>query len=171
MDEAKRLQGEKVVELQEKEARKLELEVVKEQKEKEKEVAETPEKEALEFYKKVEEEEQKRKDEQEQESRDQEAASYFQALDLDSDGMVTLEELKSRPGLDTNKDSQVSDEEAKIFLSDQELFTLEIFMTVGFVLLKPHLDLDQDSEISTDIVSVIKEDRDLVKVRKWWPTV
>jgi len=142
VEEAKRLQEEKVTELTAKEARKVELDALKTLRENEKEVAEAPEKEALDYYRKLEEEEQRKKDEAEKAVKEAEAAEYFTMLDLDGDGQVGLTELQARPGLDTNKDGEVSEEEAKFFLSENESFDLETFISTGYVLLKPYLDLE-----------------------------
>ena len=81
VDEAKRLREEKVADLAVKEARRDELEAVKVEKEREKEAAEVPEKEALDFYRRVEEEERRKQEEQEKEAADAEAAEYFTGLD------------------------------------------------------------------------------------------
>ena len=143
VEEAKRIREEKVADLASKEAVLTQQESVKQLKEQEKEAAEVPEKEALEFYRKVEEEERRKKEESEAAARDAEAGDYFAILDSDADGVVTIDELRARSGLDTNKDGEVSEEEAKFFLSDQEHFTPETFKTTGFVLLKPYLDLEK----------------------------
>jgi len=152
VEEAKRIREEKVAELASKEAVLTQQQETKEVKEQEKEAAEGPEKEALEFYRKVEEEERRKKEESEAAARDAEAGEYFAILDTDADGLVTLEELKARSGLDTNKDGEVSEDEAKFFLSDQEHFTLDSFKTTGFVLLKPYLDLEmgQKNEVAEE---------------------
>ena len=63
VEEARTQLQEKKLRLQEKEARKSELEMVKEEKERLKEEAEAPEKEALDYYRKIEEEEKKRAEE------------------------------------------------------------------------------------------------------------
>ena len=152
VEEAKRIREEKVAELASKEAVLTQQQETKELKEQEKEAAEGPEKEALEFYRKVEEEERRKKEESEAAARDAEAGEYFAILDTDADGLVTLEELRARSGLDTNKDGEVSEDEAKFFLSDQEHFTLDSFKTTGFVLLKPYLDLEmgQKNEVAEE---------------------
>jgi len=142
VDEAKRIQEEKTAELAQKETKKAELDSFREVLQRDKDAAEAPEKEALDFYKKVEEEENRKREEAEKAAADASAAEYFAALDTDADGIITLIELQARSGLDTNKDGQVSEEEAKFFLSDHEHFDIESFKTTGFVLLKPYLDLE-----------------------------
>ena len=79
VDEAKRLREEKVADLAVKEARRDELEAVKVEKEREKEAAEVPEREALDFYRRVEEEERRKQEEQEKEAADAEAAGLLVA--------------------------------------------------------------------------------------------
>lgn len=147
VEEAKRLQEEKVAELADKETRKVELQALKEIKEQEKVVAEAPEKEALDFYRQLEEEEKVKKEAAEKAAEEVQATEYFVLLDINNDGVITMEELQTRPGLDTNKDGEVSEEEAKFFLSDNESFDLESFVTTGYVLLKPYLDLETANQV------------------------
>ena len=156
VQEARHQLEEKKLRLQEKEAKKLELEALKEEKEKLKEEAEAPEKEALDYYRKIEEEE-RRKEEEEKEARTSaEAASYFTDLDTDQNGEVSISELQARTGLDTNKDGEVTEDEAKFFLGDKESFNLETFKEGAFALMKPYLDLEkaqteEPTEESTEV--------------------
>jgi len=142
MNEAKVMLDEKLAKMQELETKKSELETAKDEKQKLKEEAEAPEKEALDYYRRIEEEEKKRKEEEEKASVDAEALEYFAKLDTDSDGVITLVELQARSGLDTNKDGEVSEEEAKFFLGDKDSFDIESFKESGFALLKPYLELE-----------------------------
>jgi len=142
VQEGGRLRGEKEGELTSLEGRKGELERVKEEKEKVKEEAEAPEKEALEFYRQLEEEEKRKREELEKAEEAAKAGDYFMELDTDGDGIVTVTELQARPGLDTDKNGEVSEEEAKFFLADSDQFTLETFVSSGYALLKPYLDLE-----------------------------
>ena len=173
VEEAKRIREEKVADLASKEAVLIQQESIKELKEKEKEAAEGPEKEALEFYRKVEEEERRKKEESEAAARDAEAGEYFAILDSDADGVVTIEELRARSGLDTNKDGEVSEEEAKFFLSDQEHFTPETFKTTGFVLLKPYLDLEkgqpEPEEVTKEEIESVDEEEGTTPEVDWHP--
>jgi len=143
VNEAKVMLDEKMVKVQELEAKKAELETSKEEKQKFKDEAEAPEKEALDYYKRIEEEEKKRQEEEEAAAAATEAAEYFSILDTDTDGVVTMSELQARPGLDTNKDGTVSEDEAKFFLGDKETFDIESFKESGFALLKPYLELEK----------------------------
>ena len=143
VEEARTQLQEKKLRLQEKEARKSELEMIKEEKERLKEEAEAPEKEALDYYRKIEEEEKKRAEEAETARAAAEAESYFVELDTNQDGVVTIAELQTRSGLDTNKDGQVTEDEAKFFLGDKESLDLQTFTEGAFALMKPYLDLER----------------------------
>ena len=106
---------------------------------------------------------------------------------------MTMAELQQRPGLDTNKDgevllvsvrvhgillrsasirpdlcSQVSEEEAKFFLSDLDQFDLASFKSTGFALLKPYLDLDATAEPVEEEASKEEEEGALPEV-DWHP--
>merc|ERR1719385_348093 len=118
VQEAQTQLEEKKLRLQEKETKKSELEAVKE-------------------------EEQRRVEEEKAARTAAEAESYFRDLDTDQNGEVSLAELQARPGLDTNKDGEVTEEEAKFFLGDKESFSLETFKEGAFALMKPYLDLEQ----------------------------
>jgi protein kinase C substrate 80K-H len=142
-NEAKLILDEKMVKVQDQEKKKQELETLKEEKQKLKDDAEAPEKAALDYYKRIEEEEKKRREEEEAATAAAEAAEYFSILDTDMDGVVTMAELQTRPGLDTNKDGEVSEDEAKFFLGDKESFDIESFKDAGFALLKPYLELEK----------------------------
>merc|ERR1712013_741079 len=142
-NEAKHILDEKMVKVQDQEKKKLELESLKVEKQRLKDDAEVPEKEALDYYKRLEEEEQRRKEEEEIAAAAAEAKEYFSILDTDNDGVVNMAELQARPGLDTNKDGEVSEDEAKFFLGDKETFDIESFKESGFALLKPYLELEK----------------------------
>merc|ERR1719470_103374 len=123
-NEAQVMLNEKMAQVQDQEKKKVELEALREEKQKFKEEAEAPEKEALDYYKKIEEEEKKRQEEEEAASAAAEATEYFSLLD-------------------TNNDGEVSEDEAKFFLGDKETFDMETFKDTGFALLKPYLELEQ----------------------------
>merc|ERR1712106_276109 len=150
VNEAKVLLDEQLVKVQELEAKKAGLEASKENKQKYKEETEAPEKEALDYYRRIEEEEKKKQEEEEAASAAAEAAKYFSILDTDLDGVVTMTELQARPGLDTNKNGDVSEEEAKFFLGDKETFDFESFKDSGFALIKPYLELEQAAPAPTE---------------------
>jgi len=142
--EAQKLQDERSQDIITKEKEKDELEASMEQRKAAKEAAEAPEKEALEYYKQLEEEENRKKTELEQLARDVEAEELFASLDANNDGVIIVQELQVRRGLDTDKDGVVTIEEAQFFMSGNEEMDLETFKTVGFALLKPYLDLVEE---------------------------
>jgi protein kinase C substrate 80K-H len=115
-----------------------------------KEAVEAPEKKALDFYRQLEEEEMRKKTELEQLARDVEAEEIFAVLDVNNDGVIILQELQVRLGLDTDKDGVVSVEEAQFFMSGNEEFDLETFKQVAFPLMKPYLDLELEAEATGD---------------------
>jgi len=78
----------------------------------------------------------------------------FHLLDVDGDQSISREELQSRPGLDTNKDGSVSEDEANFFLSGNENFDKETFKSTGYILLKPYLDLESGGSESTESPAV-----------------
>merc|ERR1719154_716201 len=150
-----------MAQVQELENKKAELETNKAEKEKLKEEAEAPEKEALDYYKRIEEEEKKKQEEAAAVASAAEAAESFSVLDTDNDGSITIGELQARPGLDTNKDGDVSEEEAKFFLGDKETFDIETFKESGFALLKPYLELERaapaDVEDTVELTPPVEE--------------
>jgi len=140
--EAKHILDEKIVKVQDQEKRKLELESLKNEKQRLKDDAEVPEKEALDYYKRIEEEEKKRQEEEEAAAAAAKAEEYFSILDTDQNGVVNMAELQARPGLDTNKDGEVSEDEAKYFLGDEEFLDIKSFVDSKYTLMKPHLELE-----------------------------
>merc|ERR1719154_462242 len=150
-----------MAQVQELENKKAELETNKAEKEKLKEEAEAPEKEALDYYKRIEEEEKKKQEEAAAVASAAEAAESFSVLDTDNDGSIPIGERQARPGLDTNKDGDVSEEEAKFFLGDKETFDIETFKESGFALLKPYLELERaapaDVEDNVELTPPVEE--------------
>jgi protein kinase C substrate 80K-H len=144
--EGKVVQEERIGQVADKESMKAGLEAQKEALRLEKEAVEAPEKEALDFYRQLEEQENQKKELEEKRIKDEEAEQYFLNLDLDKDGFLSRVELQTRPGLDTNKDGEVSEDEVNFFLAGHEQFDIETFKSAGFVLLKPYLELEQHSE-------------------------
>jgi len=149
--EGKRVADEKSAQLIDLEEKKRVVEAEKDVKHQVKEEAEKPEKEALEFYKQLEEEEKKKKEEEEKQQKDGEAIKVFAELDVDGDGTVSLEELMTRTEFDTNKDGAVSEEEAKFFLSGNEGFSIETFKETGYILVKPYLDLAAEAKAREEV--------------------
>ena len=79
------------------------------------------------------------------------------AEDGDWDGVVTVAELQARPGLDTNKDGEVTEEEAKFFLGDKDSFDLDSFKDGAYALIKPYLDLEKVTAEPEDPVAIEDE--------------
>ena len=90
-----------------------------------KEAAEEPEKVAKDQHRQQwEEEKEKRK-----EARRVEAANEgFQELDTNSDGYVSVEELRARVELDDDRDGEVSEEEALEYLDNQQSVNFNTFL-------------------------------------------
>lgn len=143
--EGQNLQDERVGQVAEKEAEKAKLEAEKEAARLAKEEAEKPEKEALDFYRQLEEEEKAKKEEEVRMKTDTDADELFNKLDTNQDNLITVDELQARPGLDTNKDGTVSLDEANFFLGGIEQFDRQSFRDVGYTLIKPYIDLGPSS--------------------------
>lgn len=88
--------------------------MVRTEKEDLKKVAEEPEKEALEKYRAAESEKKAQEEALAKEKDEAEAREAFAHLDNNGDGVLTLEEMMSHQTFDTNRDGQVSEEEAKV---------------------------------------------------------
>lgn len=95
---------------------KEEADTVRTEKEELKKAAEEPEKEALEKYNVAESEKKAQEEALTKEKDEAEAREAFAHLDNNDDGVLTLEEMMSRQTFDTNRDGQVSEEEAKVGL-------------------------------------------------------
>lgn len=122
---------------------KEEADTVRTEKEELKKTAEEPEKEALEKYR-VAESEKKAQEEVLVKERDEaEAKEAFVHLDNNGDGVLTMEEMMSRQTFDTNRDGQVSEEEAKFYLQQEESMTLENFLSTGWPMMRPVYRMDR----------------------------
>ena len=86
----------------------------KDARETEKKDAEEPESIALEAYKAQEEAEKKRQELERKEKEAIEAEEAFEQLDEDQDGLITMSEIIQKKSFDTNRDGEVSEEEAKV---------------------------------------------------------
>lgn len=96
---------------------KEEADTIRTEKEELKKAAEEPEKEALEKYRAAESEKKAQEEALVKEKDEAEAKEAFAHLDNNGDGVLTMEEMMSRQTFDTNRDGQVSEEEAKVGLS------------------------------------------------------
>ena len=77
-------------------------------------MVEEPEKEALEKYRVAESEKKTQEEAQQKEKDEGEAREAFAHLDNNGDGVLTMQEMMSRQTFDTNRDGQVSEDEAKV---------------------------------------------------------
>jgi protein kinase C substrate 80K-H len=130
---------EKLVELQK---NKDEAEKVKAEKQKLKDGIEALENKALELYRKLEEEEKKQKAEAEAAKNRVEATETFNKFDSNQDGLIDLSELQTRQTFDKDRNGEVSEEEAKYFLNNEESVDLEKFITDAWPNIKPYLMMD-----------------------------
>lgn len=112
----------------------------------EKEIAkaaiEEAEKAALEKYKSEEEEKKKFEDEKERQQKDKiDAQEAFTDLDSNQDERITIDEIKGKWVFDSNKDGEITDEEAKFFLNGKDELDREAFSGIGWMLMKPHYSM------------------------------
>ncbi|KAG0699156.1 Glucosidase 2 subunit beta [Chionoecetes opilio] len=122
---------------------KEEADTVRTEKEELKKVAEEPEKEALEKYRTADSEKKAEENAQQKEKYEGEAREAFAHLDNNADGLLSMEEMMSRQTFDTNRDGQVSEEEAKFYLNQEETLTLDTFISTGWPLMRPVYRMDQ----------------------------
>lgn len=128
--------------LSELEKTKEEAERVKAEKKALKEDIEAVENQALEVYRQIEEEEKRKKAELEAAKTREEAASTFQQIDSNQDGFVEILELQTRQTFDKDKNGEVSLEEAKFFLNQQDALDFDKFLTEAWPNIKPYLMMD-----------------------------
>ena len=76
--------------------------------------AEEPESLALEKYREAEDAKKEAEEMSAKEKNEAEAREVFEGLDSDSDGTVSVDELKRDTTYDTNRDGEVSDDEAGV---------------------------------------------------------
>ncbi|XP_013782158.1 glucosidase 2 subunit beta-like, partial [Limulus polyphemus] len=109
--------------------------------------AEEKEKAALDKYKAEEEEKKRQKEEYEMLQQQQEekanAEDAFNNLDMNEDGIITVNELQLFRKFDQNGDGVVSEEEAKFFLHMKEEMELEEFISTGWMIMKPIYMMDK----------------------------
>ena len=66
------------------------------------------------------------------------AISAFKELDVNEDGSLHYTEIIKFGKFDQNADGIVSEEEAKVFLNNQDSMTLDEFLSVGWSLVRPY---------------------------------
>ncbi|KAJ3667121.1 hypothetical protein Zmor_002527 [Zophobas morio] len=124
------------------EKNKEEAERVKQEKQQIKDELEAAENKALEIYRKMEDEEKKRKAEAEAAKNREEATETFVKFDSNQDGFVEISELQTRQTFDKDKNGEVSVEEARYFLNNEDAIDLEKFVTDAWPNIKPYLMMD-----------------------------
>ncbi|XP_059609909.1 glucosidase 2 subunit beta [Phlebotomus argentipes] len=138
----KALREEHKIRLGELERSRSEAESLKQEREKIKQDAEELENAALQVYRDAAEAEKRERDEQEAEKNKAEAEETFKKYDSNQDGVIEIAELQTRIAFDRDRDGQVSVEEAKFFLEEQDQIDLETFVTLAWPRIKPFLMLD-----------------------------
>ncbi|XP_071532553.1 glucosidase 2 subunit beta isoform X3 [Panulirus ornatus] len=113
IEDGRKIKKEAEGKIEELKKEKEEAEAVRNEKEEVKKTAEEPEKIALEKYQAVEEERKAKIDADKKAKDEAEAREAFAHIDNNGDGVLTVEELQSRQTFDTNRDGQVSEEEAR----------------------------------------------------------
>ncbi|XP_060526233.1 glucosidase 2 subunit beta [Cylas formicarius] len=119
-----------------------EAESIKAEKEQLKKQAEEVEEKALEYYRELEKEYKNKKAEKEAEKDRNEAMEEFKKLDINQDGVVDVGEIQSRASFDRDRNGEVSEEEAKLFLGSQESVDLNTFLEKSWRLIKPFIMMD-----------------------------
>ncbi|XP_018575488.1 glucosidase 2 subunit beta [Anoplophora glabripennis] len=136
------MKQEKQTKLGELQKNKEEAEKVRAEKEALKNEIEEEEKSALEYYRKLEEEEKKRRAEEEEAKNRAEATEIFNKFDSNQDGMLVIAELQTRHNFDKDGNGEVSEEEAKFFLFNQDSVDLENFISICWRDVKTYLMRD-----------------------------
>jgi len=140
--EGKRKAEEKRQQLEELNKQKEEADVAKSEKEAAKASIEELETAALDKYKAEEEEQNRIKEEQEKEQIDKlDALDAFMDLDANQDSRITVDEIQAKWVFDSNKDGIVTEEEARFFLNNNEEYTKDSFLNLGWILMKPHYSM------------------------------
>ncbi|KAK7863853.1 hypothetical protein R5R35_003336 [Gryllus longicercus] len=137
-----------------------EAERLKKEKEGLKIAAEDLEGSALKQYQQEEEERKQAQNEEEKRENEQEAFEYFHKLDSNQDGKLQLSELQVRQTFDSNRDGEVSDDEAKFLLNQQEEMSWEDFVISGWPRMKPLLMLDKGLFQGPDSTHTAKQEGD-----------
>ncbi|XP_071532551.1 glucosidase 2 subunit beta isoform X1 [Panulirus ornatus] len=143
IEDGRKIKKEAEGKIEELKKEKEEAEAVRNEKEEVKKTAEEPEKIALEKYQAVEEERKAKIDADKKAKDEAEAREAFAHIDNNGDGVLTVEELQSRQTFDTNRDGQVSEEEARFYLKQEDSMSLETFITSGWLMMRPVYLMDK----------------------------
>ncbi|CAG9766825.1 unnamed protein product [Ceutorhynchus assimilis] len=140
--EGQKMKNEKQEKLNELAKNREEAENVRLEREEIKKKAEELENKALEYYRELEDQYKKKKAEQEAEKLKEEALENFKKFDSNQDGLIDIAEIQSRSSFDRDRNGQVSEEEAKLFLNNQDSVELETFIEKSWPLMKPFVSID-----------------------------
>ncbi|XP_063607368.1 glucosidase 2 subunit beta-like isoform X1 [Penaeus indicus] len=143
IEEGRKRKKEAEVKIDELKKEREEAEAARNEKEEIKKLVEEPEKEALEKYNAIEQERKAKADAEQKAKEEAEAREAFAHLDNDGDGILTVAELQSRQTFDTNRDGEVTAEEAKFYLRQEETMDLETFLVSGWPMMRPTYKMDQ----------------------------
>lgn len=116
---------------------KNEAEQLKKEKETLKQEIEELENQALQQYRILEEEQKRLKQEEEAQKLKEEALDAFNLFDSNKDGQVDISELQTRPTFDRDRDGEITEEEAKFFLEDNNSLDFKQFLSVAWPKIKP----------------------------------
>lgn len=122
---------------------KMDAEKLKAEKEALKSEIEVKENEALKVYRDAADLEKMKQFEEEQNKNKKEAEETFVRFDTNQDGSLSIIELQVRNVCDKDKNGEVSDEEARYFLGEQDQVDLEEFISTSWPLLKPFIMMEK----------------------------
>ncbi|XP_042899463.1 glucosidase 2 subunit beta [Parasteatoda tepidariorum] len=100
---------------------------------------------------------------QHQQQEENEGQRAFSDLDVNGDGKLTLDEIKSFKRFDYDGDGVVSDNEAQFYMHKKDEVTLEDFLSSGWKIMKPAFTMEeleapiQDTSTEIDQSSIIDE--------------
>lgn len=72
----------------------------------------------------------------------EEALESFNKFDSNQDGLIDIAEIQSRQSFDRDRNGEVTEEEAKIFLNNQDSVDFEAFLDKSWALMKPFIQID-----------------------------
>ncbi|ENN75729.1 hypothetical protein HUJ04_006358 [Dendroctonus ponderosae] len=158
--EGQKIKNEKQQKLNKLRINQEEAEKIKAEREQIKIQAEEAENKALEYYRELEEEHKKKKEELEAERSTEQALEYFKKLDSNGDNLIEVAEIQSRQTFDRDRNGEVSAEEAKLFLSNQESVDQETFIERTWKLMKPFVERESGMYQSAGEAESVPEHED-----------
>lgn len=136
------LKAERAGRLAELEQRKAEVERIKQEKEEIKKEAEDIENQALQIYRDAKDKEKEQQRQEESEKTKAEAQETFIKFDSNQDGIIEINEIRTRITFDKDRNGEVSIEEAKFFLDDKDQVDWDQFLNFAWPRIKPFMMLD-----------------------------